>query len=134
MQADEAVDVAFADVDGTGYESDTAELFMDDGNGPDVGAEAEDEMVMALTTAGVTVEKAKICAASMCKRFPTMTFIEIYGRSIRHQSLLTRRNLNVEGLDAIDLRTTKPNGQPWDFCKREDRKLGRQMVDEQQPE
>ena len=32
------------------------------------------------------------------------------------------------------LRTTKPNGQPWDLCKREDRKLARQMVDEQQPE
>ena len=63
-----------------------------------------------------------------------MTFIEVYGRSIRDQSLLTRRNLNVEGLNALDLRTTNPNGQPWDFCKREDRKLARQMIDEQQPE
>ena len=50
------------------------------------------------------------------------------------QTLLTHRNLNVEDLNALDLRTTKPNGQPWHLCKREDRKLARQMVDEQQPE
>ena len=67
MQADDAVDIAFAAVDDTGYESDAAEMFMDDGDGMDVG---EDRMVMALTTAGVTVEKTKICAASMCKRIP----------------------------------------------------------------
>ena len=48
--------------------------------------------------------------------------------------MLTRRNLNVEGLNALGLRTTKPDGQPWDFCKREDGKLARQIVDEQQPE
>ena len=107
---------------------------MDDGDGMHFGTAAEDKMVMALTMAGVTVEKAKICAASMCKRSPTTTFIEVYGRSIRDQSLLTRRNLNVEGLNAFDLRPTKPDGQPWDFCKREDRKLARKMVDEQQPE
>ena len=134
VQADEAVDIAFADVDDTGYESDVAEILMDDGDGMDVCTAAEGNMLMALTMAGVTVEKAKICAASMCKRSPTATFIEVYGRSIRDQSLSTRRNLNVEGLNALDLRTTKPNGQPWDFCKREDRKLARQMVDEQQPE
>ena len=39
-----------------------------------------------------------------------------------------------KGLNALDLRTTKPNSQPWDVCKREDRKLARQMVNEQQPE
>ena len=98
------------------------------------GVEAEEKIVMALTIASVTVEKAKIYAASMCRRAPTTTFIEVYGRSIRDQSLLTRRKLNVEGLNALDLRTTKPNGQPWAFSKREDRKLARQMVDEQQPE
>ena len=107
---------------------------MDDGDGMDVGTAAKAKMVMALTMAGIAVEKTDISAASMCKRYPTATFIEVYGRSIRDQSLLTRRNLNVEGLHALGLRTTKPNGQPWDFCKREDRELARQMVDEQQPE
>ena len=107
---------------------------MDDGDGLDFGTAAKDQMVMALTMAGVTIEKAKMCAASMCKPSPKATFIEVYGRSIRDQSLLPCRNLNVECLNALDLRTTKPDGQPWDFCKREDRKLAIQMVDEQQPE
>ena len=48
--------------------------------------------------------------------------------------MLTRSNLNVEGLNALDLMTTKPNGQPWDLCKHEDRKLAQQILDEQQPE
>ena len=67
-QAGKAVDIAFADVDDTGNDSDVADMFMDDGDGMDVGANAENKMVTALTTAGVTVEKATICAASMCKR------------------------------------------------------------------
>ena len=70
-----------------------------------VGADAEDKMVMALTS--VTIEKAKICVASMCKRAPTTTFIEVNGRSIRDQSLLTRGNLNVEGFNDLRLRTTR---------------------------
>ena len=77
----------------------------------------EDDMVMTLTTAGVNVKKTKPYASSMCKRAPTTAFIEVYGRSIRDQSLLTRRNLNVEGLHAMYMRTTKPNGQPWDLLQ-----------------
>ena len=49
---------------------------MDDGDGMDVGTAAEDKKVTALTMAGVAVEKAKIWAASMCKRSPTTTFIQ----------------------------------------------------------
>ena len=103
--------MAFANVDGAGKEDDAAAaMLMDDGGGMDFGVEAEDKIVMALTTAGVTVEKAKIYAPSMCKR-------EVYGRSVRDQSLLTRRNLKVKGLNALDMRTTKPNGQPWDVLQ-----------------
>ena len=70
MQADDAVDIAVADADDTGNANDVAAMFMDDGNGMNLGVEAEDKMVMALTTAGVTVEKAKICASSMWKKGP----------------------------------------------------------------
>ena len=69
MQADDA-DIAVADVDGTGMEDDVAAMFMDDGDGMGFGEDAQDKMVMALTTAGVTVEKAKINASSICKRVP----------------------------------------------------------------
>ena len=73
-------------------------------------------MVMALTTAGVTVEKTNMYASSMCKRAPTTKLIEVYGRSIKNQSLLTRRNLNAKGLNALDSRTTKPDGHSAMFA------------------
>ena len=73
MQADETVDVAFSDAVDTGYESDVAELFVDDGDGMDFNTKAKDNMVMALTMARATAEKAKIRAASMCKRSPATT-------------------------------------------------------------
>ena len=53
-----------------------------------------------------------------CKAFG---LIELYGKSIRDQSLVTRRNLNVKGLNASDLRTHKENAELWDFNKRADR-------------
>ena len=66
-------------------------------------------MAMALTMAGVPEERAKVVAYSMNQRLPTQTFVEVYGRSIRDQSLVTRGNLNIKGLDAMDWGTTKPN-------------------------
>ena len=51
------------------------------------------------------------------------TFIEAYGTGniveLAHGKL---RNLNVEGLDAFDLKTKKKHGDIWDFCKADDRK------------
>ena len=70
----------------------------------------------------------------MNQRTPTQTFIEVYERSIRDQSLVTRRNLDIKVLDAMDLRTIKPDGDPWNFCKREDRRLARDMIEKQNPD
>ena len=81
----------------------------------DIDDDAEQSMAMALTMAGATEGRDKIAACSLNQRVPTQTFIEVYGRSIRDQSSVTRRNRNIKGLDAMDLRTTKPNGEPWDF-------------------
>ena len=41
-----------------------------------------------------------------------------------------RRDLNVKGLAAFDLRTSKPDGSPWDFTLRADRQLAMRMLDE----
>ena len=87
-----------------------------------------DAMMSALMANGVTELHAKIAALSMNQREPAATFIEIYGRSIRDQSLHSRRNLNIEGLDALDLRTTKPNAEPW--LRREDRKEARKPIED----
>ena len=75
----------------------------------DFDDDAEQSMAMALAMAGVTGKRAKTAACSMNQRVPTQTFIEVYGRSIRDQSLVTRRNLNIKALGAMDLRATKPN-------------------------
>ena len=61
--------------------------------------------------------------------------MEIYGRgAILDAAHGCRRNLNVSGLDALDLRTNKPDGSPWNFNKRSDRRLAYRMVKEQKPD
>ena len=62
------------------------------------------------------------------------TFMELYGRgAILEASHGCRRNLNISGLDALDLRTCKKDGTPWDFNKSSDRRLAREMVESQKP-
>ena len=70
----------------------------------------------------------------MNQRIPNQTFVEVYGCLIRDQSLVTRRNLNIKGLDAMDLRTTKPNGKPWKLGKREYGRFAREMIEKQDPD
>ena len=55
---------------------------------------------------------------------PPTTFVEMYGRgSINLEANNSRRNLGLKGIGALDLRTTKPDGTPWDFTKRSDRRI-----------
>ena len=62
------------------------------------------------------------------------TFFEMYGHgNIVKASHGSRRNLNVNGLRALDLRTSKPDGQPWDFNKSEDRKLAKAIIEIEKP-
>ena len=43
-------------------------------------------------------------------------FVDVYGRGgLMDMANSKRRNLNVVGLDAFDLRTCEPCGGPWDF-------------------
>ena len=64
------------------------------------------------------------------KKSPTM--VEVYGTSIH--SHLQRRNLNIRGLGALDIRTLKPNGEPWDFNKRADRKEVKELINRTNPD
>lgn len=62
------------------------------------------------------------------------TFIEMYGRgNIVQMANGTARNLNLTGLAALELRTPKPSGEPWDFRQRSDRVLAYRMVREKRP-
>ena len=60
--------------------------------------------------------------------------MEIYGRDSLVDAANDRlRNLNLQGLQALDLRTLKPDGSHWDFEKPEDRKLAVHLVQTQKP-
>ena len=64
-----------------------------------------------------------------------VTFMEVYGGgSINHCANHSRRNLGLKGVGALDLRTTKSDGSPWDFNRREDRRLARELIDSEDPE
>ena len=59
--------------------------------------------------------------------------MELYGTGTICEAALNRRGLNLEGINALDLRTKKPDGSPWDFRKREDRDLAIHLVETQRP-
>ena len=106
-------------------ESADAVIFMD--NDDDF---TEESMVESLRVAGTSQVDAKAISGKMFafKSETPATFTEVYGRSIFDQAQTQSRNLNTQGLGAQDLRITKPDGQPWDFCTRADRKLARDMM------
>ena len=45
-----------------------------------------------------------------------------------------RRNLNLKGLSAFDMRTMKPNGENWNFCKKGERDLAYKMIQDMNPD
>ena len=87
-----------------------------------------------LTLGGVEPKIASLKAKDLLSP-DQATFMEIYGRgSICREANQSRRDLNVAGLGALDLRTSKPDGTPWDFPKRDDRKLARDLVRKMEPD
>ena len=142
LLADEAVQVVINDEnnstprDSEENEMDVADLFFDSGDADmaDAAGPTESDMIDALTVAGVRPDKAAEFVHSICSVSSPATFMELYGRSISDHADANRRNLNVEGLGALDLRTLKPNGEAWNFCKRADRKLAREMIERQDPD
>ena len=116
-------------------------------DGPDI-TDLEDEhmmtsMVDVLQTLGVSPGDATMFAVGAVKNTPKQpsmygtyqpTMFELYGHgTLVNASHGCRRNLNVNGLHALDLRTQKPDGEPWDFSKSSDRQLAKSMVDELKP-
>ena len=68
-------------------------------------------------------------------RKPGPSFIEAYGQGrMVEASHGCRRSLNCNGLSALDLRTLKPDGTPWDFSRKADRDLAEQLLDSEDPD
>ena len=136
-------DLHMADMDDT-YEfyKEVDEDFMGDPEPSDGYVdESEDHEMIALMdvlqTLGVGPEEAnryssKIMRISSQPLNPT--FVEMYGcGNIVQAANHVLRDLNVEGLNAFDLRTSKPNGAAWDFSRRGDRREALQYVKDKKP-
>ena len=118
-------------LDSDDVEPSMEEIFGD--TSMDGEADDHDAMVMALQTLGVDAVEATRFVSSMFKK-PT-TFFEVYGRgSLSQQAQQQRRNLNVKGLAAMDLRTSKPDGKPWDFTLKSDQQLALDMQKSLKPD
>ena len=69
-----------------------------------------------LQTLGVDSVEANRYAAKVVQPKNHVTFVEAYGAgNVLRLSHSRMRNLNVRGLEALDLRTLRADGQPWDF-------------------
>ena len=85
-----------------------------------------------LQNLGVDVVRANRFCAAVLRNQPTL--IELYGRgSIKNMASGSRRDLNVLGEDALDMRTCKPNGQPWNFALTADRMEALEIVRQKKP-
>ena len=89
-------------------------------------------MVDVLREAGVDATTAERVTEKMSGLRSTPSMMEVYGTSIHAH--LRRRNLNIQGLGALDIRTVKPNGEPWDFNKRSDRREVKDMINRLNPD
>ena len=101
-------------------------------------------MVDVLQTLGISAGDATAYAVKAIKSRKTQpssfgpaykpTFFELYGHgTIVEASHGIRRDLNLNGLHALDLRTNKPSGEPWDFINAADRKLAKSLVNKLKP-
>ena len=95
----------------------------------------DSDIISALCVLGATEEVARSHLSAMRSSRPAATFSEVYGGgAIVDCANHACRDLNVNGLRAFDIRTTKPNGTPWDFTVRADRKLARETIDRDDPD
>ena len=94
-----------------------------------------DAMMSALIAAGTSPEAASNFVHRVIGEKNATTFMEMYGQgSLVAEANKQRCSLNVEGLRAFDRRTHKPDGSPWNFNVRADRKLTREMIHAEEPE
>ena len=86
----------------------------------------------ALQTLGVDVVKANRFAAAILRSRPSL--LELYGRGrVKDMANGSHRNLNMLGDEALDMRTCKPNGEPWNFALKADRMEALEIVRTKKP-
>ena len=92
-------------------------------------------MVGHLMALSVSASLARDSISSMRSTRATATFAEVdEGGAIVECANKARRNLNLKGLRALDLRAVKDDGTPRNFTLRADRKLDRELLDKDEPD
>ena len=108
-----------------------------DNDGMDSGEHEKVALIDMLQTIGVGPVEANRYSAKIMRISAqpiNPTFVEMYGcGNIVHAANHVLRNLNIDGLCAFDLRTSKPDGEPWDFSRKSDRKMALQYIKEKKP-
>ena len=121
---------------------DTSDFYeeVDDDDMEDKVEPEDNEMVAMidiLQTLGVEPEDANRFSSRIMKishQPLNPSFVEMYGCGNRvHAANNVLRNVNVSGLCAFDLRTSKPSGEAWDFSKKSDRMQALKYVKEKKP-
>ena len=61
------------------------------------------------------------------------TFFELYGQGGLSRAARRYRGLNVQGLGVLDLRSHRPDGEPWGFTRKRDRAWALRVLRRQRP-
>ena len=117
--------------DNYGHDAEADDLFSPS----DDDAEASVSQPVDMLTLGGVEPKIASLKAKDSTSPSKATFMDIYGRgSICREANQSRRDLDVAGLGACDPGKSKPDGAPWDFSKKDDRKLARDLVRKLEPD
>ena len=105
------------------------------------GLDADDftDVVTLLLGHGVPEVEAQrfVCSVVKASRSAeaknAVGFFEVCGQGGLSRAARRHRGFNVEGLQVMDLRTLRPDGEPWDFTRAKDRRWAMRLVREQKP-
>ena len=74
-----------------------------------------------------------IVKAPKCDNDKSVCVYELHGQGGLTKAARRFRGLNLEGLQVLDLRGLRPDGEAWDFSRKKDRQWVLRLIQEQRP-
>ena len=94
-----------------------------------LGTPDHQDVVALLVDCGVEPVVANRYVASVVKNPDAGTFWEVYGKGNLANAALRQKDINVVGLRVLDLRSSRPDGEHWDFTRKTDRRWAMKLVE-----
>ena len=91
------------------------------------------DVVALLVACGVEPVVANRYVASATKNPEAGTFWEVYGKGNLANAARRERDISVVGLRVLDLRSSRPDGEHWDFTRKTDRRWAMKLVETEDP-